>query len=133
MSCLRLRKYRNPKKNPSSIDKPFISIPDGKCSECKKTRTNDWLVRAYYEFQSKPQDCFFVTLDFDDDHLPHYNGIHCFDYTVIHNFLRNLREVAGLKYRFLAVPDYGDAFDRVHYHVIFLTDRGRYSEAEFFS
>lgn len=74
MSCLRTKKIKNPKLKPTGLDKPYISIPDGKCYECRKRKTNDYLVRSYFEYISKPHDCYFVTLDYDDEHVPYYQS-----------------------------------------------------------
>ena len=73
--CLRKRKIKNPvkEKNRLSISKIDIDIPCGRCLQCTKKRQNDWLVRSYFEYISKPTDGFFVTLDFSELYVPLFN------------------------------------------------------------
>lgn len=123
MSCYRTRRIKNPidRKKDGYLDKVTISIPDCRCSKCRKQRQNDWLVRSYYEFTSKPQTAFFVTLDFDDAHLPHYNDIPCFDSKLMTNFFETLRSNPNIpKFRYLYASDYGGFLNRPHYHCVFL-------------
>lgn len=51
----------------------FYLVPCGRCWQCGKRRTNDWLVRIRAEFdrinESKGQ-VLFLTFTFDDEHLP---------------------------------------------------------------
>lgn len=134
MSCLRLRKIKNPidSSRRTRFDKQYINIPDCQCDKCRKTKKNDWLVRSYFEFSSKPHDAFFVTLDFDESHLPHYNGKPCFDGRIIHSFNEVLRQACPVSFRYLIVSDYGDAFQRPHYHAAYIFDKDAISLDEFF-
>lgn len=134
MSCLRYRKIKNPisYKDKGFYDKRYISIPCCRCAGCRKQKQNDWLVRSYYEYTSKPTSVFFVTLDFDDDHLPKYNGVPCFDSELMTNFFETLRKCSGLpKFRYLYSSDYGGFLERPHYHVAFLFDKGAVSLEDF--
>lgn len=133
MSCLRLRKIKNPldKSRFSRWDKQYINIPDCKCDKCRKSKKNDWLVRSYFEFTSKDSVAFFVTLDFDEAHLPRYNGVPCFDGKIITAFNERLRYFIPHKFRYLICPDYGDAFNRPHYHAAYIFDAGVISFEEF--
>lgn len=134
MSCLRLRKIRNPlaRERVGEYDKLSINIPDCRCSKCRKLKQNDWLVRSYYEFTSKPHTAFFVTLDFDDAHLPRYNGIPCFDGKLMTGFFEVLRQNPNIpKFRYLYASDYGGYLQRPHYHVAFLFDKDSISLTDF--
>lgn len=135
MSCYRLRKIKNPidLSRKTRFDKPYISIPDCKCDKCRKSKKNDWLVRSYFEFSSKPQDAFFVTLDFDDEHLPLFNGRPCFDGRIIHSFCEVLRQGLTIPFRYIITSDYGAAFARPHYHGAFIFDKGAISLDNFTS
>lgn len=46
-----------------------IYVGCGRCAVCRKRRSNDWFVRLKYELQNS-SSAFFVTLTYDDDHLP---------------------------------------------------------------
>lgn len=134
MSCLRYRKIKNPIK-PDRVgfyDKKYISIPDCRCSKCRKAKSNDWLVRSYFEYTSKSHTAFFVTLDFDDEHLPVYNGVPCFDSKLMSSFMETLRQSKLIPaFRFLYSSDYGGALERPHYHCIFLFDKDSISYDSF--
>lgn len=134
MSCLRSRKIKNPidPKKKGFYDKSSISISDCRCSKCRKSKQNDWLVRSYFEYTSKKTSAFFVTLDFDDEHLPRYDGIPCFDSKLMSNFFETLRQVHGIpKFRYLYSSDYGGFLERPHYHVAFLFDKDAISLDDF--
>lgn len=136
MSCLDKIHIRNsiaPYKR-SGFDKPFMDVPCGVCPACRKSHSNDLLVRTYFEFTtgdySRDFSAFFVTLDFDDDHLPRYNGFPCFDSEVIKAFFKRLRHYLP-NFRYLYVTEFGSALQRPHYHVIF-TFKDHVSKAQFF-
>ena len=136
MSCYRYRKIKNPldPDRKGFYDKSYISIPDCRCSKCRKQKSNDWLVRSYFEFTSKPTTAFFVTLDFDDEHLPRYNGVPCFDSRLMSNFFESLRQSTKIpSFRYMYSTDYGGYLERPHYHVVFLFDKGAVSAEDFFS
>lgn len=136
MSCLRYRKIKNPL-DPSRkgfYDKSYISIPDCRCSKCRKSKQNDWLVRSYFEYTSKPTSAFFVTLDFADEYLPKYGDIPCFDSKLMTDFFETLRKCSNLpNFRYLYSSDYGGFLERPHYHVVFLFDKGSVSMEDFMS
>lgn len=134
MSCFRYRKIRNPLavERRGFYDKFSISIPDCRCSKCRKQKQNDWLVRSYFEYTSKPTSAFFVTLDFDDEHLPVYDSIPCFDSNLMTRFFEILRNQSKLPpFRYLYASDYGGALERPHYHVAFLFDKDAVSLDDF--
>lgn len=134
MSCLRQRRFANPIKdsNRTGYDKFCITGTCGSCAACNKRKQNDWLVRSYFEYLSKDYDAFFVTLDFDDEHIPRYNGFPCFDAELMSKFFRNLRHFTG-DFRYLYSSHFGEALNRPHYHVAFLFEKGSISSDRFVS
>ena len=161
--CLRKRKIVNPvkEKNRLSISKINIDIPCGECRECRKLRQNDWLVRSYFEYISKPQDAFFVTLSFDEWNVPLYNLVEnrladiddrkryiaacsdyqnlpddlltCFDHEITSRFLDSLRNgMPDHPFRYLIACDTGSFMDRPHLHGVFLFDEGNIDSITFF-
>lgn len=50
-------------------DGKVIYVGCGKCAVCRKRRSNDWYVRLKSELQNS-NSAYFVTLTYDDDHLP---------------------------------------------------------------
>lgn len=154
MSCYRPLRLFNSKKDPCSLDKSMLNVPCGHCAGCRKARQNDWFVRAYFEFfgnkiGNKNPICFFVSLDFDEMHLPLYNNhedrlcsdeerilylksksdfdyiVPCFDSEVLTKFFQDLRQKTDLPpFRYLANCDYGGLLERPHYHVCFVFKPG---------
>ena len=95
MTCLCKRRFCNPiqRKDRNPFDKYTIQAGCGTCSGCNKRKQNDWLVRAYFEYMSKPTTAFFVSLDFDEQHIPQYHGMNCFDSELMSSFFETLRQV----------------------------------------
>lgn len=61
-----------------------------------------------------PQNCF-LTLTYSDDQLPDDYSI---DVRTIQLFMKRLREHADTQIRFFAAGEYGDRFQRPHYHAL---------------
>lgn len=107
----------------------WIQVPCGKCSECRKRKANDYMARSYAQYKDtldKFGFSFFDTLTYNNDCVPHYKGMLCFNTAHIRNFLKRLRimlqragyDVKGnLKY--YCASEYGGRTHRPHYHIIF--------------
>lgn len=109
------------------------TVPCGKCPACVQNRSVDWYVRLKFESQLA-ENCVFVTLTYDDDHLPtprvdDEGRIH-FDVSkddLIHYHYR-LRKSLGSrskKVKYFAVSEYGPNPEngwlfRPHYHIIYI-------------
>lgn len=134
MSCLRKLRFRNPiqYEKRTGLDKYTISAGCGCCSGCNKRKQNDWLVRAYFEYMSKPTTAYFVSLDFDEDHIPKYNDQNCFDSELMSSFFETLRQVLP-SFRYLYSSHLGEALQRPHYHVMFFFDDGALDWITFFN
>lgn len=106
----------------------FIEIPCGKCVGCRLDYSRQWADRCMIELQNHSES-WFVTLTYDDDHLP------LNDYVdpdgVIHGkptlrkrdvqlFLKRLRK--NYKYdnhiKYFCCGEYGGQTLRPHYHMI---------------
>lgn len=103
-----------------SEGKPSVSyLPCGKCLGCRLDYARDWAVRCKHELLFHDQACF-VTLTFDDDHLPK-KGVEKSD---LQDFFKRLR--SRLAYNnhdppalsYLACGEYGSRTFRPHYHAI---------------
>lgn len=91
----------------------------GQCAGCRYRRRMDWAVRLEHEAQFE-RDAIFLTLTYDDDHLPH-GGSLVMDHTS--KFIRALRKYLRRKkipasIRYFAVGEYGGELGRPHYHLI---------------
>lgn len=106
-SCLKDSKYLF-----STVGKYKI-LPCGQCYQCRLERSRDWACRCILEAQMHKENCF-VTLTYDDAHLPSDYGLQKKDLT---NFFKRLRYNTGAKLRYFACGEYGDLYSRPHYHI----------------
>lgn len=123
----------NPTYLPHVMDwkKRLVPIPCGKCLCCRASKVSMMEARAKYEYNNHASAAF-VTFTYDDNHLPFQKGfqrptllrehLHKFIDTVRHN-VRNSRVIfpkcIDRNFTFIASGEYGDRFNRPHYHVIF--------------
>lgn len=108
----------------SGFDKHTINVHCNSCPACRRVRSNDWLVRAYFEFLNNHRNAFFFSLDFKPECLPTYKGVPCFDSELFKKFLKRLRSYIG-SFRYLYVTEYGGFLKRPHYHIIVLPSEHR--------
>lgn len=76
-----------------------------------------WSVRLEREFQHSAM-CVFITLTFDDEHLPIYKdyGFPCFDgERVSEQLIRPLRQVDLYKFKYVFFPEYGSDKEYIDY------------------
>lgn len=88
-----------------------IQVPCGTCILCRKEQSRQWAMRITHEAQQHDENSF-LTLTYDDDHLPVDNGLR---YRDLQLFWKRLRKEIG-KFRYYAVGEYGDKSMRPHYH-----------------
>lgn len=119
--CYRSRLIKNPIKEPTGFDKVRVRTSCCRCPDCRRVRSNDWLVRSYFEFLGNNRQAFFFSLDFDDEHLPKWNDIPCFDSSIMSKWLKRFRKLVG-KFRYFYSTDYGGLLRRPHYHIIVLPE-----------
>lgn len=124
---------------PTCPDYFFQSLEDWKKS--RKSQC-EWSVRLSHEYK-KSKTTIFVTLTFDDAHLPklHYNpelswDCSCFDgERISEQLIRPLRQVDGYVFKYIFFPEYGSdkeyiddsgrkrkATSRPHYHGLLFFD-----------
>ena len=102
----------------------FVLLPCGRCIGCAMKRVQQWAMRCRHEAEFWNHNAF-VTLTYDDAHLPPFGSL-CKRH--LQDFLRKLRraqrgvEVApnslARPIRFFACGEYGDTTKRAHYHVL---------------
>lgn len=107
MTCTSKFFVRNPK-----TGEP-IQVPCGYCMACRIAKTREWTVRLIHELSCWDKSSF-VTLTYDDEHMPADGSIHKIE---LQNFFKRLRkDVNSIKY--YACGEYGDITNRPHYHAI---------------
>lgn len=98
--------------------KSIIPLPCGKCLACKLSRAREWSVRCTLEASLYEDNCF-ITLTYDDKHLPK-DGKLCRKHLT--DFLKRLRSsvniMDGSSIRYFACGEYGSTTKRPHYHLI---------------
>ncbi|AXH77415.1 MAG: replication initiator protein [Microviridae sp.] len=101
-----------------------LVLPCGKCVGCRLERARQWGIRVMHEASQYEANCF-VTLTYDDAHLPFRNSL---DYRDFQLFVRRLRKCRDYSVRYFACGEYGGELGRPHYHAAlfnegFLNDR----------
>lgn len=90
-----------------------VPLPCGYCAACRRDKINMWSDRLAFEAIGKPSS--FLTLTYDDDHLPKDKSVHLEDWQEFHNRLRHRKGVPPYKY--FVTSEYGELNFRPHMHV----------------
>lgn len=89
----------------------YLNLRCGRCIGCRLARSCEWAVRVMHEAQMHSANSF-VTLTLDDEHLT--TSLNYDDFRL---FMRRLRKVFP-KARFFMCGEYGENFQRPHYHAV---------------
>jgi len=93
----------------------LFNRPCGYCEACRLTYRQTWAARIQLEAQCHAEN-IFVTLTYDQDHLPDPPQL-VPDH--LSAFVKRLRaRFAPLQFRFFACGEYGSRTLRPHYHVV---------------
>lgn len=124
MACYHpLTAYRGPKgksgKNSVVFDPSRASttekilVPCGQCIGCRMEYSRQWAIRCVHEASLYDENCF-LTLTYDDEHLPKNESLVKEDFQL---FMKRLRKNnPDSKIRFLMCGEYGTEKKRPHYH-----------------
>lgn len=112
-----------------------VQIPCGRCIGCRLERSRQWAVRLMHENTLHEQSCF-LTLTYDDEHLPGDGSLHKDHFQ---KFMKRLRKylhdlnvkisrfnekegksfpLVNERIRFFACGEYGEKTNRPHYHAL---------------
>lgn len=101
--------------NRGTIERSRLSLPCGQCVGCRLERSRQWAVRCVHE-ASLYEDNSFLTLTYDDDHLPRDGSLHVSDFQC---FMKRLRKsIAPKRVRYYHCGEYGETTGRPHYHAL---------------
>lgn len=89
-----------------------VQIPCGGCIGCRLEYSRQWALRCVSEASEYEKNCF-VTLTYNDENLPSDLSLSKPD---ILKFIKNMRYHYG-SIRYFLCGEYGDRFDRPHYHL----------------
>jgi len=90
-----------------------ILIPCGKCIGCRLDYSRQWAVRCVNEASLYDDNCF-ITLTYNDDHLPSGGSLCKRDFQLFMKRLR--RRFVDRKIRYFMCGEYGSKGDRPHFH-----------------
>lgn len=95
-----------------------VTVSCGQCIRCRLRRAGEWAARCMHE-ASLYDDNIFVTLTYDDAHLPPDGSLNHEHFQL---FIKKLRKHSvakrGRSFKFLMSGEYGAITDRPHYHAI---------------
>lgn len=90
-----------------------LSLPCGQCIGCRLERSRQWAMRCMHEAQLHEKNCF-ITLTYDNTHLPSDGSLHYKDFQL---FIKRLRKKFGnSRIRYYMAGEYGENFGRPHFH-----------------
>lgn len=120
MKCLHPVVIRNPNYGTAKeiFGQLYIEVPCGKCFNCQSNRRSRWSFRLWCEVLDA-KSSIFVTLTYDDEHLPSDNQLHVEDLQTFFKRLRkNYKLVDDRKIKYFACGEYGSHTFRPHYHAL---------------
>lgn len=143
--------------NNSKYVNPFtmlnLSVPCGKCDECREIQKNEWRTRMSMEIDHTYSECHgvcvFLTFTFDNDNLSQFSFDNtsflpkdpflCFDHKKVHTFLNSMRvffyrnyNFTNEDYRYFIAEEYGKNTQRPHLHMCLHINKAM-SEQEYYS
>lgn len=89
------------------------TVPCGRCMPCRINRRRQKTARLYLE-HTLHAESIFVTLTYNDEHIPEDYGLRRKDFQ---DFMKRYR-AATRPVRFAMCGEYGEKYDRPHYHAI---------------
>lgn len=88
-------------------------LPCGQCRGCRAQYARDWAMRCMHEASMHEDNCF-LTLTYDDEHLPPGGSL---DRGAFALFMKRLRkQIEPARVRYFHVGEYGESTNRPHYH-----------------
>lgn len=104
--------FKHQQAEPSLMTAP-VSVPCGQCIGCRLEKSRQWAIRCLHEASLHDDNCF-LTLTYNDDHLPEDGGLRL---EHIQKFFKRLRKkYSDHEIRFFQCGEYGDDYNRPHYH-----------------
>lgn len=110
-----------------------IPIPCGKCYSCRMDMQESAVNRMFCAWKSHDVSAF-VTFTYDDQHLPFKEGFRepTLSKDDVRKYLDNIRhKLKCVDFEYYLCGEYGDKFNRPHYHAIFFGLDYQYHEQFF--
>lgn len=119
---------KNPRKHfIQGVDNAFVSVPCGRCLECRNKKRNEIYFLSFFEHLqacSKGGFTQFFTLTYNENSLPRFGNKPCFSRTDIQKYLKRVNSACRryfgslFRFRYLCTCEYGDTTKRPHYHLL---------------
>lgn len=107
-------------------------VPCGHCAACLSHKRDEWTFRLRQEMLHSRDNCYFVTLTYDNDHVPFSEDLgYMFNKDEVQRFLKRLRksnektvideetgQIKSGSFRYYLTCEYGSATARPHYHAL---------------
>lgn len=104
-----------------------VLVHCGKCIPCLSHKRQEWIFRLQQEHKHAKEGALFVTLTYDQKHMPTNYEL---DKKHVQNYLKRLRKVDGTnKIRYYLVGEYGSKSGRPHYHVLLFNAKEEHARA----
>lgn len=101
----------------------YMLVPCGHCKDCLRARRYNLVQRC--EMESLNCYPFFITLTYDNEHLPHYLAGNGKTYTYanreyVKNMFKRIRTNSSIPrpFRYIAVSERGSLHSRPHHHIL---------------
>jgi len=93
-----------------------LTLPCGQCIGCRIDRSRQWALRCVHEASLHGSENCFITLTYNAENLPPDCGLIKRDFQL---FMKNLRQyLKPKKIKFYMCGEYGEKFNRPHYHAL---------------
>lgn len=89
-----------------------LTLPCGRCIGCRLEKSRQWAIRMMHEAQMHEENSF-ITLTYNDDNVPFQGQLIGHHFT---DFMKRLRYHVGKPIRYYMCGEYGEDFDRPHFH-----------------
>lgn len=111
--------YQTVKTEEETLTIKYISVPCGKCPECRSKRISAWSFRLMQE-EKRAHSAHFITLTYSTKTVPiTKNGFMSLVKKDMQLFFKRLRKAHGeSSIKYYAVGEYGGKTMRPHYHII---------------
>lgn len=90
----------------------------GQCMPCRIRRKAEWATRLWYESEEWDNSSF-LTLTFDNEHLPKNNSLLKETMPLFNKRLRMALSKEGRNIKFMYNGEYGSTYNRAHHHGIY--------------
>lgn len=103
-----------------NVNGKTVKIPCGWCMACRIDKRNEWADRIMFECIGRRNT--FITLTYDDEHLPANGSLEQYELKKFNERFRILlkRKYNYKDWKYFYTGEYGDSFGRPHYHGILM-------------